>query len=146
MDREKYVDESWKESAELEKEKLRSVAGAATSKSNPDPARSSSNEPSSEPEQVPADESPESSGSMNFLNYLSSLAYQAMVFLGEIPNPMTNMPETNVEQAKFIIDTLLMLREKTKGNLTKKENDILNTSIYQLQMKYVEVCQKEGVL
>ncbi len=153
MDREKYVDESWKETAQQEKEKLKVVAG-----SREQPQRSSTQEhPQSTDQQAPqsstqdqAQDSQEEAGEssesqINFLNYISSLAYQAMIFLGEIPNPMTNMPETNLEQAKFIIDTLAMLREKTKGNLTKKEGDVLNTSLYQLQMKFIELYKREGV-
>ncbi|OGX38806.1 MAG: hypothetical protein A3G91_03705 [Omnitrophica WOR_2 bacterium RIFCSPLOWO2_12_FULL_50_9] len=80
------------------------------------------------------------------MNYVTSLAFQAMVFLGEIPNPMTNETEQNLQQAKFVIDTLVMLRGKTKGNLTKKESDMLNATAYELQMKYVELASKEGVV
>ena len=155
MEREKYVDESWKESAQQEKEKLKTVVGSrdqsskstaatdlqsSTKEDLPHTPEPSQNQSHGDPEE--SSESQESQ--ISFLNYLSSLAYQAMIFLGEIPNPMTNMPEANLEQAKFIIETLVMLREKTKGNLTKKESDILNTSLYQLQMKYVELYQKEG--
>ena len=154
MDREKYVDESWKESAELEKTKLKATVGGESRKpssTTPQSSTTDQNQPSSHSaestaqpmsQSEPEGESHESS--MDFLNYLSSLAYQVMIFLGEIPNPMTNMPEANVEQAKFIIDTLTVLREKTKGNLSKKENDFLNGSLYQLQMKYVELYQKQG--
>ncbi|OGX09749.1 MAG: hypothetical protein A2Y05_01070 [Omnitrophica WOR_2 bacterium GWA2_53_43] len=79
------------------------------------------------------------------MNYISGLAYQAMVFLGEIPNPVTNASEKNLEQAKFVIETLILLQEKTKGNLTQKESDVLNTAAYELQMKFVEVSEKETV-
>ena len=68
-----------------------------------------------------------------------------MVFLGEIPNPVTNTSEKNPEQAKFVIETLILLQEKTKGNLTRKESDVLNTAAYELQMKFVEASEKETV-
>ena len=58
--------------------------------------------------------------------------------MGEIPNPVTNINEKDLEQAKFVIETLILLQEKTKGNLTGKESDVLNTAAYELQMKYVE--------
>ena len=47
------------------------------------------------------------------------------------------------EQAKFLIDTLAMLKEKTKGNLNEQESHLLSNSLYELQMKYVEATQKE---
>ena len=82
---------------------------------------------------------------LDFMAYLSSLAFQAMVFLGEIPNPLNNKTEQNLQQAKFLIDTLTLLKEKTKGNLAAQEDNLLNTSLYELQMKYVQAVPKEAV-
>ena len=79
----------------------------------------------------------------DFLTYITSLAFQAMVFLGEIANPASNKIEKNILQAKFIIDTLSMLRDKTKGNLSQQEENMLDTSIYELQTKYVDILKKE---
>ena len=79
---------------------------------------------------------------VNFFTYMTSLGYQAMIFLGEIPNPMTGQQEKNLRQAKFIIDTLVMMKEKTKGNLTDQENAFLEGTLYELQMKFVELAQK----
>jgi hypothetical protein len=71
-----------------------------------------------------------------------SMGYQAMIFVGEIPNPMTGKQETNLRQAKFLIDTLQLLKEKTKGNLNPQEENMLTASLYELQMKYVEAVNK----
>ena len=79
----------------------------------------------------------------DFMAYLSSLALQAMVFLGEIPNPLTNKTEKNLQQAKFLIDTLALLKDKTKGNLESQEENLLNSSLYELQMKYVQAIKGE---
>ena len=76
---------------------------------------------------------------LDFFNYVASLGFQTMIFLGEMPNPITNQVEKNLKQAKFLIDTLIILRDKTKGNLCKEEDDLLNGSIYELQMRYVEL-------
>ena len=124
MPEDKFVDESWKDAVSHEKEKGADLSSSAQDSQN---------------QQESADEQ-----QFDFLNYLSSLAFQAMVFLGEIPNPITNQTEKNLHQAKFIIDTLALLREKTKGNLTKEEEDLLNGSVYQLQMRYVELFNQEG--
>jgi hypothetical protein len=83
---------------------------------------------------------------VNFLNYIMSLGYQAMIFLGEVPHPMTGQNEKNTRQAKFLIDTLQLLKDKTKGNLTPQEDQLLSSSLYELQMKYVEVSGKEKIL
>lgn len=144
MEREKYVDESWKESAAQEKERL-DAGGSRTSaaKAGKEPPVASG--PYEEGEaHGDAAQHPAGTAEIDFLNYISSLGYQAMVFLGEIPNPVTNQPEKNLTQAKFVIDTLILLQEKTKGNLTKQESDMLNMTAYELQVKYVELTQKEG--
>lgn len=168
MEWKKSIDESWKEAAEKEKDQLESmIQGGSRQKTAPQGRQTSANstsEPSSRPpgdaggkeadisrqatpEGAEEEPAPESEGSLelNFLNYVTSLAFQAMVFLGEILNPVTNETEQNLPQAKFVIDTLVMLRGKTKGNLTKKESDMLNATAYELQMKYVELASKEGV-
>jgi hypothetical protein len=75
---------------------------------------------------------------IDFSGFITSLGLQAMVFLGEIPNPVNQQKENNLPQAKFIIDTLSMLREKTKGNLSADETNLLDNFIYELQMKFVE--------
>ncbi|MDE2009991.1 MAG: DUF1844 domain-containing protein [Candidatus Omnitrophica bacterium] len=98
----------------------------------PEPQAEAKDETAAEPTGEPE-------GQLNFFNYIASLGFQTMIFLGEMPNPVTNKPEKNLKQAKFLIDTLVILREKTKGNLTKEEDDLLNGSIYELQMRFVEL-------
>lgn len=151
MDREKYVDESWKESVEVEKQTF-SSKGQEPHSSLEKPTPESKQPPMPEPEQDHSEEipaahevqpDPNDPGAIQFLNYITSLGFQAMIFLGEIPHPMTNEVEKNLEQAKFIIDTLAMLREKTQNNLSKQESDVLNSSIYELQLKFVEVSEKD---
>lgn len=80
---------------------------------------------------------------LDFFNYIASLGFQAMIFLGEVPNPITNATDKNLKQAKFLIDTLVLLREKTSGNLNKEEAELLNGSIYELQLRYVDAVKKE---
>ena len=130
MDREKFVDESWKENAAQEKDKI--------SGENKVDGHSCCDDPS-------CDHSHEKGlMDVNFINYITSLGFQTMIFLGEIPNPVTNEVEKSLDHAKFIIDTLTMIREKTKGNLTDQEGNLLEATIYELQLKYVEVSQKEN--
>ncbi|MBN1872552.1 MAG: DUF1844 domain-containing protein [Candidatus Omnitrophica bacterium] len=74
--------------------------------------------------------------SPTFSLFLSSLSMQTLIFLGEIDNPITHKKDENLDQAKFIIDTLTMLKEKTKGNLTDHENQMIDNILYELRMKY----------
>lgn len=57
--------------------------------------------------------------------------------LGKIPNPMTGKIEKRLQEAKFTIDLLDMLKEKTKGNLTENESRFLENLIAQLKLNYV---------
>ncbi len=140
MEKEKYVDESWKETAAQEKEILGTKTDSKTPQANLESSESSTLEP--QDQSVPSDEQ---AMEVNFLNYITSLGFQAMIFLGEIPNPVTNEPQKNLAQAKFLIDTLLMLREKTKGNLSKQEEDFLNMSLYEIEMRYVASQKTSGL-
>ena len=101
------------------------------------PLASSSKPPEGEASQ------PTAEPQLDFFNYIASLGFQAMIFLGEIPNPLTNQIDKNLKQAKFLIDTMAVIREKTTGNLTKEEAELLNGSIYELQLRYVEAVKNE---
>ena len=77
-----------------------------------------------------------------FKIFISSLSMQAMIAMGKLQNPVTNKTEKNMEQAKYLIDTLGILKEKTKGNLNKDEESILEDSLFNLRMAYVEEKEK----
>lgn len=69
--------------------------------------------------------------------FVTTLALQASIALGVVANPATNKKEENRSQAKFLIDTLAVLKEKTRGNLTPGENTLLENALYELRMQYV---------
>lgn len=73
----------------------------------------------------------------DFKFFITTLSLQTTIFLGQIPNPATQKIEEDLTQAKFIIDTLGMLQEKTKGNLTPEEGDLLENLLYQLRTVYL---------
>jgi hypothetical protein len=74
----------------------------------------------------------------DFNLFVTSLALQASIALGILPNPATNQKEPeNLVQAKFIIDTMTLLKEKTKGNLTADETTMLDNLLYELRLQYV---------
>ncbi len=74
----------------------------------------------------------------NFTIFLSSLTMQAMIALGKLQNPVTQKLDKNLEQARFLIDTISVIQEKTKGNLSKEEDSLLNDSLFNLRMMYVD--------
>ena len=74
---------------------------------------------------------------IDFPSYLLSYWAQGLMLLGEEPNPYTNKKEENVEAARHVIDLLMMLEQKTKGNLTKEENQLLERILYELRMKFM---------
>ena len=74
----------------------------------------------------------------SFSLFMSSLVTQALISLGEIENPFSKKNEPNLDQAKFTIDTLEIIGEKTKGNLTEDEAKLLDTALYDLRMGYIE--------
>jgi hypothetical protein len=75
---------------------------------------------------------------LNFSTFILSLSTQALVHLGEIPNPIDNKVATELLSAKHMIDILGILKEKTKGNLDSSESGLLDTVLYDLRLKYVE--------
>ena len=75
----------------------------------------------------------------SFPMLLSTLVTQALVALGQIPDPITGKPEFNFPVAGHFIDTLAMLEVKTKGNLTDDEAAMLGDVLHQLRLAFVSV-------
>ena len=70
-----------------------------------------------------------------------TLFTQALMAFGRIPNPITNKAMKNVATAKHFLDTLDMLDEKTRGNLSSDEQRLLEEVQHQLRTLYVEECR-----
>ncbi len=79
-----------------------------------------------------------------FMQFVMGLSQSGMMQLGKIMNPMTQKIEKDINAAGATIDMLCMLREKTKGNLSKYEEDILANSISSLQMNYIDEQKAES--
>ncbi|MFH1888884.1 MAG: DUF1844 domain-containing protein [Candidatus Omnitrophota bacterium] len=79
----------------------------------------------------------------DFAFFITTLSVQASVDLGYLPNPATNKKEENLTQAKFLIDTLGMLKEKTKGNLSPEEANYMENILYELRMQYIAKTEKK---
>ena len=88
------------------------------------------------------DPSPET-GSVSFVHFVTGLAMQAMMALGLGPEHQGQMP-LDLAAAKYLIDTLDMLKTKTKGNLSPEEQGLVEEHLYRLRMGYVEAVNKVG--
>ncbi len=76
---------------------------------------------------------------IQFINLVSALAASAMQQLGKFVNPLTGKTEVNLQGAKATIDILEMLMAKTSGNLNVNEQNLLRTTIANLQLNYVDL-------
>jgi hypothetical protein len=91
-------------------------------------------EPDFDDEDIPGADDPAS-----FVNFLSTLVTNAAASLGAMPHPVTGQRTVDLETGKFWIDILVMLREKTNGNLLAKESQLLEGILGDLQMQYVQL-------
>ena len=78
-----------------------------------------------------------------FLNLIYALHFSAMQGLGKIKNPLTDKIERNLQHAQESIDMLLLLKDKTKGNLTTEEESILTGILSEVQLNFVDESQKD---
>jgi len=113
----KKVDEAWKQKVQEEKEET----------------KENGQEENEAEEQEQSGPPPEAS----FLSFIATLQLQTLVALGEIPNPMTQKADPDLVQAKYLIDTLGIIQDKTKGNLTDEEKRALDAVLYDVRMRFV---------
>lgn len=77
---------------------------------------------------------------ITFSTFILSLNTAALVHLGELPDPLTKEKKVDLVLAKQVIDTLEMLREKTKGNLTPEEDELFKSILFDLKLRFVKLC------
>ncbi len=80
---------------------------------------------------------------MDFSTFVLSLNASALIHLGEIPDPHSKERSINLPAAKHTIEILEILKNKTKGNLEKEEEKLLDDVLFNLRMKYVKDIQPE---
>ncbi|MBX3291526.1 MAG: DUF1844 domain-containing protein [Acidobacteria bacterium] len=85
-------------------------------------------------DQIPGADDPAS-----FINFLSTLATNAAASLGAMPHPATGQVSLDLDGAKYWLDILAMLKEKTKGNLHPKEEKLFDGLLRDMRMQYVHL-------
>jgi hypothetical protein len=115
---EKRIDDEWKAQAAREREELQQSAARR------------------------ADERGESAGALpeaSFATLVAGLHAQAVVALGLAGDHVSGQRRTDRDQAKYLIDTLAILEEKTKGNVTDKEKALLDSVLFELRTSFVRM-------
>jgi hypothetical protein len=90
----------------------------------------------------PTDAAREATFSALFANLIMQQTNMALVFLGKLPHPEDQKATVDLDAAKMFIDTLEMLADKTRGNLAKIEHDLLQHSLTELRMHFVEAVDR----
>jgi hypothetical protein len=76
---------------------------------------------------------------VTFATFIFSLNSSALIHLGELPDPASGQSGRDVGLAKQTIDLLGMLKEKTRGNLTPDEDQMLDAVLFDLRMRYLKL-------
>lgn len=81
---------------------------------------------------------PEAS-TINFVGFVLSLAHTAAVHFGDVPDPFSGAKaQANLAAAQQMLDILALIEEKTRGNLTAEERQLLEQVLFELRLRYVE--------
>ena len=86
--------------------------------------------------------SKESMHSFLFIMLIRQYESSAYQFMGKVANPFSGKVERNLDTAKTFIDILLMLKDKTKGNLSTEEDKVLEVTLTNLQLNYMSELDK----
>jgi hypothetical protein len=130
-DEKKRVDEDWKKRAQQEKElDAAKFGGAPPAAPGAAPAGASAGKP------VPPKEGPPNP---HLAGLVESLATQALMFMGAVRDPMTGGVHQDLGQAQQMIDILTMLEEKTRGNLTRDEAEMMKQVLDEVRMHFVRL-------
>ena len=130
-----HIDNDWKRQAQEEKKRL------AEKEAKP-PAIATPAAPSVAPS--PATAARPGARALpraSFAALVNSMLTQILYYLGDL-TARGGEPQINLDMAKHQIDTLGVLEEKTRGNLTEEEKKLLDTALYEVRMRYVSVASQ----
>ena len=74
-----------------------------------------------------------------FIELVMMQAQQTAMFLGQLPGPDGQKLEPNLPYARMFIDQIEMLQEKTRGNLSQEETQVLNSVLSDLRLAFVQI-------
>jgi hypothetical protein len=117
------IDEDWKSHVQAEKD------AAAKHSESKTTSEQSAAQPPSDPLMPPA----------SFEMLVTTLATEALVAMGQVPHPLTGKSELHRNQAQYLIDTLDVLKQKSNGNLTPQEQELIDSVLHQVRMVFIGV-------
>jgi hypothetical protein len=139
-DKKIIIDEDWKAQVQAEKEQAAKAKASEPASGGPASAGEAAGATT---EREPHDHDPPMPPA-SFEMLLSTLATEALVALGAVPHPVTGHQHAQPNQARFLIDTLDVLKQKTKGNLSPAEEQLLESLLHQLRMVFVELTNRSA--
>jgi hypothetical protein len=122
-----HIDSDWKAQAQAEKQRLAEKSKAA---------------PTAKPGGAGAGTGAGASGGLppaSFETLVSTMVTQALFAMGAIPDPRTGQRIQHLDLARHHIDMLTVLEEKTKGNLSDDEANMLGGALYELRTRYIQM-------
>lgn len=140
------ADGSLREGVSIEKEELKAeepvspieTQSVISSDTNIPPTNLFENQSAAAPaSEIPEQDIMNDDNPASFINFLSTLVTNAAASLGAMPHPVTGQKSVDLDTGKYWIDVLVMLREKTKGNLNTQEQTLFESILGDLQMQFV---------
>lgn len=132
------VDDDWKSQAQAEKQKMADEAKAKQA-AEADAGAPGTGGQTSQSGDGGGRRMPEAS----FETLVSTMTTQALFAMGEIPDPQTGQRMAHLDLARHHIDMLAVIVEKTEGNLSKEESDMIATTVYELRNRYVQLTMSQ---
>ncbi len=126
------IDDDWKTQAQAEKEKLAQQTVKAP-EGQPSPESAAAGGVGSGSREIPP---------ASFSSLVSTLAAQTIMALGGYEDPQSGRRYVDLDLAKHHIDTLSVLEDKCKGNLSEDESKLLNQAMYETRLAYVQIAQQ----
>lgn len=118
-----HVDADWKAQAQAEKQKLSEKAKEESGQSGQGPGG----------QQIPP---------ADFKTLVSMMVSQALLYMGQIPEPSSGQRILHMDLARHNIDMLGLIEEKTKGNLEEEEEKLIKQAVSELRSSYVELSKQ----
>ncbi len=78
---------------------------------------------------------------VTFSTFVMSLNTSVLFHLGELPDPESGEKVVNLDLARHAIDTLVVLEQKTKGNLSDEEAELMRNILYDVKMRFVNAAK-----
>ena len=142
-----HIDSDWKRQAQEEKKRLAEQEAQRAKPATPPPAVGPA--PTAVPGSARATGTAAAGAAgrtremppASFPTLVQSVLTQVLFYLGDL-SPRGAEPQLNLDMAKHNVDTLTMLEEKTKGNLSEEEQRLLDAALYEARMRYVSVASQ----